>query len=106
MIELKPIERRVLAYLDQRGGRAQRSEVVAMLSRPDSRHGRNILNGSNSAEPLIMGAWCKRLIAERLVEIVTHRGGFYLAHQITTAGRAYLRNPPDPRINAKQESEP
>ena len=84
-------ERRILAYLDQRGP-SHRTNVVCDLASPESRIGRmgGRHNGSNGATPLIMGKWCKRLEAAGLVQHV-RRGGYYLNHSITDAGRAAIR---------------
>lgn len=89
---MTPIEKRVLAYLDQRGA-THRANVVCDLASPDSRIGRNggQHNGSNGATPLIMGKWCKRLIAAQLVRVNRSRDGWYLSHEITDRGRAELR---------------
>lgn len=93
-IALTPIERRVLGYLDQRGP-THRTHVVCDLASPDSRIGRlgGKHNGSNGATPLIMGKWCKRLIAKGLVKLVRsdHPYWAYRHHEITAAGRAILR---------------
>jgi hypothetical protein len=86
------IERRVLAHLDQQGGAVHRRAVVESLADENSRIGRGVLNGSNSAIPLIMGAWCKRLIRLGLVREARCPRGFYLAHAITNRGRKELRN--------------
>lgn len=94
---LNGIERRILAYLDQRGGQAKRIDIVADLSSPDSRIGRGILNGSNAGVPRLFGAWARRLLKEGLVIQKStpgygrHPSGFYSHHEITDAGRAKLR---------------
>lgn len=93
------IEKRVLAYLDQRGP-TRREEVVIDLASEDSliaarrkysKSGRGFVRGSNGATPLIMGKWCKRLEAEGLVRNVRDRDCHYRHHEITPAGRAALR---------------
>jgi DNA-binding MarR family transcriptional regulator len=92
---LSAIEKRVLAYLDQRGP-THRSHVVCDLASPDSRIGRNggRHNGSNGATPLIMGKWCKRLLDQGLVrEVRQFRTSYYQHHEITDLGRALLREP-------------
>lgn len=90
-------ERRVLAFLDQRG-QAHRREIVWELSSPDSKIGRArdglgaISGGSSSnGEALIMGAWCRRLIPAGFVRQVSDDRGFYRSHEATSAGRAALR---------------
>ena len=92
---LNPTERRVLAYLDQRGP-THRTNVVCDLaslkSRIGSRGGRH--NGSNGATPLIMGRWCARLIKEGLVRENRSSEGYYMSHEITAAGRRELRAQP------------
>lgn len=91
---LRPIERRVLAYLDQRGP-MHRETVVCDLASPESmigvRGGRT--RGSNGATPLIMGAWCRRLVAAGYVRQVRSDDRFwsYQHHEITDAGRKRLR---------------
>src|SRR5437868_8268833 len=66
MTKLWPIERRVLAYLDQHGP-THRSYVVFALARDDSRigsrrdRGKIGGGGSNAGVPLIMGACTRRL---------------------------------------------
>ena len=85
-------ELRILSYLDQKGP-THRANVVADLASPDSHHGRGISNGSNGAVPLVMGSWCKRLIAHRLVQCRYDRDGFYVHHEITALGKAALRAP-------------
>lgn len=95
-INLWPIERRLLAYLDQRGS-SHRSEIVTDLASDDSktgwrrerghRHG----GGSNGGAPLLMGAWARRLIKLGWVEQINDKEGFYLHHAITARGRGALR---------------
>jgi hypothetical protein len=85
------IERRVLAYLDQRGGRADRYDLVRDLVSPDSRIGKGIMNGSNAGVPRIMGSWCRRLSKSGYVVQCSRRDGFYSHHEITDAGRRYFR---------------
>jgi hypothetical protein len=87
---LKPIEKRVLSYLDQHGP-THRQSVVHDLASPDSRAAHGYSNGSNGAVPLIMGAWCKRLITAGMVQSITDRAGFYDHHRITAAGQDALR---------------
>lgn len=89
-IELTPIELRVLRYLDQRGA-CHRHAIAADLASPDSRLGRGYCNGSNGAIPLIVGRWTRRLIAAGLVRVRSDPRGFYQCHEITDAGRAFLR---------------
>lgn len=87
-------ERRILGYLDQRGP-SHRTNVVCDLASPDSRIGRmrGKHNGSNGATPLIMGKWCKRLIAEGLVkEVRAYATNYYQNHEITPTGRLAIRN--------------
>ena len=91
-MKLWPIEKRVLAYLDQRGGKANRYDLVPDLSDPDSRIGRGNLNGSNAGIPRIMGAWCRRLAKGGLVREVRRIDGYYGHHEITEAGRSALRS--------------
>lgn len=94
-MELTPIERRVLVYLDENGP-THRSHVVCDLASTESRIGRlgGKHNGSNGAIPLIMGKWCKRLIAAGHVSLVRSQRPYwaYLHHEITEAGRALLRS--------------
>lgn len=87
---MTPIERRVLAYLDQHGP-SHRTSVVGDLVSPDTKLGRGVFRGSNAGVPLIMGRWCAKLIKAGLVVVETHGGGFYRRHAITAAGRAALR---------------
>lgn len=87
---LTPIERRVLEYLDQRGPR-HRGHMVIDLAAPGSKASRGFQGGSNGAAPLIVGKWCKRLIAAGWVQMNTDRG-FYRDHAITNAGRMGLRH--------------
>jgi hypothetical protein len=82
-------ERRILAFLDQRGP-THRWQVVASLASPDTKTGRGVANGSNGAAPLIMASWCRRLIAAGYV-VQRNEGGFYRDHAITDAGRRKLR---------------
>jgi hypothetical protein len=90
LTDLKPIERRVLAYLDQRGP-TERRVAVCDLANPDSNAGRGFQGGSNGAAPLIMGAWCRRLIEAGLVVEVRDAGWQYRAHKITPQGQILLR---------------
>lgn len=87
---MTPIEKRVLAYLDQHGP-THRGQVVSDLSSPESRAGQGICNGSNGAAPLIMGKWCAALIKQGFVMQQRARGGHYQNHAITGAGRLALR---------------
>lgn len=98
-MDLTPIEKRVLGYLEQRGP-THREKVVVDLAGPNSmiaarakysKSGCGFVRGSNGATPLIMGKWCKRLEAEGLVRNVRDREYHYRHHEITTAGRAALR---------------
>jgi hypothetical protein len=68
MIELTEHEVRILTYLEEHGP-THRAGVVCDLAAPDSRIGQGVRNGSNSAIPLIMGSWCKRLIKTGLVSV-------------------------------------
>lgn len=95
---LRPIERRVLTFLDQRGP-THRRLVVFELASPDSKIGRardigGLLGGGSSSngEALIMGGWVKRLVKWGWVRSVTRSGGFYRHHEITSAGRVALRD--------------
>lgn len=96
---LTPIERRVLAYLDQRGP-SHRERVVVDLASPESDIGRRrdqgwgAVRGSNGGTPRIMGAWCRRLVKAGLVKHVRSDDQYwaYLHHEITDAGRARLRS--------------
>lgn len=100
LADLTPIERRLLAYLDQRGA-TDRRQIVCDLASPASKAGRGIQRGSNGAAPLIVGKWAKRLIkagwvSTRYSDRYKDRrgrltGGFYQAHAITPAGKAALR---------------
>lgn len=87
--DLTPIERRLLAYLDQHGA-TDRQKIVTDLASPESRAGRGIQNGSNGAAPLIVGKWAKRLIAAAWVT-EQRSGGYYQKHEITDLGRRALR---------------
>ena len=93
-------ERRILAYLDQRGGVAHRADVVCDLASADSRIARNgrRYNGSNGAVPMIMARGCARLVEARLVEKNSRPRGYYNGHAITTLGRAALRNRPNQAV--------
>ncbi len=84
---LRPIEKRILGYLDQRG-ETHRENIVCDLASPTSRIGRGILKGSNSGIPRLMGAWAKRLIEKRLITRTKRWGHF----AITSAGRRALRD--------------
>jgi DNA-binding MarR family transcriptional regulator len=96
--DLRPIERRLLAYLDQHGP-THRERVVVDLAGPESHIGYRrdqkigAVRGSNGATPLIMGAWCRRLIAEGLVNQARSDDRFwaYRHHEITAAGRRLIR---------------
>jgi hypothetical protein len=93
--ELKPIERRVLEYLDQHGP-THRAQIVRDLSGPETRWGGSgpmSGRGSNGAAPLIMGRWCARLIKAGLVRQNNPPSNFYFYshHEITDAGRRLLR---------------
>lgn len=90
-------ERRVLAFLDQRG-LMHRRDVVWELASPDSKIGRardtgSALGGGSSGngEALIMGRWCRRLARNGLVYEVRDGFGFYRGHGITCCGRSALR---------------
>lgn len=86
-----PIERRVLAYLDQHGA-THRLRVVQDLSPEDSRtNTRKQGGGSNGGVPLVMGAWCRRLQRDGLVRACSDQQGFYRHHEITPLGRQRLR---------------
>jgi hypothetical protein len=87
-------ERRILAYLDQRGP-THRSRVVSELAREGTRIASNggRPNGSNGAAPLIMASWCRRLI-ERGFVVQINRDHYYSHHEITASGRAALRAAP------------
>jgi DNA-binding MarR family transcriptional regulator len=95
---LTSIEKRVLAYLDQRGP-THRERVVSDLASPESMIGRRggRTRGSNGATPLIMGAWCRRLIKAGFVRHVRSDDRFwgYMHHAITAAGRVALRESAD-----------
>ena len=86
----RPIEQRVLAYLDQRG-LMHRARMVADLASPESRIGRGIENGSNSFVPAIAARWCKRLVDAGLVRDSRNRDAFHLGYEVTHAGRKFLR---------------
>ena len=86
-----PIERRILAYLDQHGGSAHRRFVCQDLAADGTRLSRFGGSGSNGAAPMIMANWCKRLIKARLVVHRRHESGYYRDHTITEAGRKALR---------------
>lgn len=99
-------ELRILRYLDQRGA-TDRATMVPDLAGDETRLGRNggRHNGSNGAIPLIAAAWCRRLIAERLVQTKperiawTSRGreiSYYrrAVYEITADGRQLLRTVP------------
>lgn len=104
--DLTKIERRLLAYLDQKGA-MERRQIVIDLAAPDTRAGKGLQNGSNGAAPLIVGRWAKRLIEAGWVKINRSAsytngrgkftGGFYQSHQITPEGRAALRESNDER---------
>lgn len=89
---MNQIERRILAYLDQHGGSANRMDIVCDLSSPDSRIGRGILNGSNAGVPRLFGAWAKRLLKEDLIRRPSERRtGLRSVFEITDTGRKALR---------------
>lgn len=88
--ELSAFERRVLAYLDQRGA-SHRRDLAADLSPSDSRTAR-FQNGSNGAVPMLVASWCRRLKANGFVrENREYLTNFYISHEITSAGRSALR---------------
>ena len=90
-MKLRPIERRILAYLDQRG-EADRQKIVRDLSAPGTNQGDGYCNGSNGAAPLIFGAWASRLVKGGYVK--EHRdfgSGQYRKHSITKEGRKLFR---------------
>lgn len=107
-------ELRILRYLEQRGP-SDRQKVVVDLADPDSaigyrrdhpNHGGG-LRGSNGGAPLIMAAWCRRLVAERLVRtqrepvVWTTRTGRKeydrrAVYEITAEGRDVMRTLPHP----------
>jgi hypothetical protein len=88
-------ERRILAYLDQRG-RSHRGQIVRDLASPESRigSGKWPMARWNAACALIFGAWSKRLAKEGLIEMRFHSRGFYECHAITPAGRRAIRSAP------------
>lgn len=94
------IERRLLAYLDQRGP-THRREIVVDLAPDDSRIGwrrdrnANALRGSDGGVSLLMGAWARRLIKRGWVQQVDDPQGWYRHHEITPAGRRALREEAD-----------
>lgn len=89
--ELTPIERRVLAYLDQKGA-THRSYMAGDLSKDDSRTARH-QNGTNGAVPLIVGKWCRRLKQRGLVRENREYGtDAYISHEITASGKEMLRS--------------
>jgi DNA-binding MarR family transcriptional regulator len=98
---MSPIERRVLAYLDQRGP-THRSRVVADLAPDDSRSAKH-QNGSNGATPLIMGSWCRRLDKAGYVRARYDRDAFYVHHEITPKGSAALRALATPGLPAAEQ---
>lgn len=89
----RPIELRVLSYLDQRG-RRHRQAMVPDLASPDSRIGRGVENGSNSFIPAIAARWCKRLEDAGLV-CDRRDGGHHVGYEITREGRQFLRSTPE-----------
>lgn len=92
---LWPIERRILAYLDQHGP-THRETVVADLAGDDSRMGSRrdqsgrVILGSNGGTPRLMAAWSRRLLKAGWVQQVD-RDGYYQHHAITSKGRAAFR---------------
>ena len=95
MIELTPLERRVLAYLDQKGP-THRANMVTDLVSDESRTAyrnrkRYGSGGSNGAVPLIAGKWTKRLLTHGFLRDVRCRDFIHRAFEVTPAGRAALR---------------
>ena len=91
-MQLTNIERRVLAYIDQRGGKAERQTIVCDLADPESRVGMGYVNGSGGHLAMIFGRWSKRLSQHGLIEAAHRSDGFYLHHAITPVGRNALRS--------------
>jgi hypothetical protein len=95
---LTPIERRVLAYLDQRGP-THRSSMVVDLAAPNTKWGQAAQGKSaprgNGAVPFIAGKWCARLIRAGYVIAHYDRQGYYRHHEVTPEGRRKLREAVD-----------
>ncbi len=89
-MDLRPIERRVLQYLDQRGGSACRQEAVLDLAHPDSKI-HKVINSTGGHLAMIFGAWTARLRKASLVREVARADGWYSHHEITPAGKRLLR---------------
>lgn len=87
---LWPIEKRILAYLDQRGP-TDRIKIVCDLADPDSNIGRGHVNGSNGATTLIFGSWSRRLLKNKHVQEMRDGYGICRSVRITDAGRKLLR---------------
>lgn len=93
---LSNLERRILGYLDQRGGSADRRAIVCDLAPPDSIIGMGHVNGSGGHLAMLFGAWSRRLKRDGLIRERSQDNGFYDCHEITAAGRAALRSAIDP----------
>lgn len=89
-VNARPIEQRVLRYLDQHGN-TSRNRMVPDLASPTSRLGRGIENGSNSFIPAIAARWCRRLVEAGLVIDRRDGDGFHRHYALTHAGRGFVR---------------
>lgn len=97
MADFKPTahELRILQYLDQRGP-MHRSGIVRDLAGPNSKMAKGFSGGSNGFVPAIMANWSKRIAKAGLIRRVDDRRGFYCHHEITEAGRKFIRSTPAP----------
>lgn len=89
-MKLTPIEKRVLQYLDQRGGCANRQNAVLDLASPDSKI-HKVINSTGGHLAMIFGRWTSRLRKAGLVDERLRDDGYYSHHQITAAGRKAMR---------------
>jgi hypothetical protein len=89
-MRLTEIERRVLQYVEQRGGRANRQDAVLDLASPDAKIHR-VINSTGGHLAMIFGRWTYRIRRAGLIRECTRDGGWYSHHEITDAGRKAIR---------------
>lgn len=88
--DLRPIELRVLQYVDQNGP-TWRGKLVPDLCSPESRIGSGIMNGSNSFVPAIAARWVRRLLDGGFLVDPWDQNG-HVAYRITGLGKALIRS--------------
>ena len=89
-MDLRPIELRVLQYLEQRGGQAERQDIVMDLAHPDSKI-HKVINSSGGHLAMICGKWVKRMVDQGLIQEARGDRGWYKFHRITLKGREAIR---------------